>query len=151
MFLGPLKIKIHKKIINTKNAEEEEKEEEKLVKVDFFSLNEIEVSTILRQIPNYSNHFNPIHSHSFVKLGELGDESESESDFEYTMMNANYNYVLLSRPNKTKSTSFYEIFYKKNTKTDTKTDTNEDVIKIRDNLITTQNMTKKTLNPNKNY
>lgn len=78
-----------------------------LKKTDFFSLNEVQISQRIMQIPNYSRHFNPIIKDSFVKLAEIDDDNFERC----TSISDENTHILLTQRNNKNSETFYDIFY----------------------------------------
>jgi hypothetical protein len=113
MLLGPY---LQEPTKTHKNSTKPCKKYKNLIKkTSFFSLNELQISQRILQIPNYSWHFSPVLKNSFVNLAEIDDEN-----FERCEIIDNENsHILLTRLNTPESKSFFNFFYlnrKKNAK-----------------------------------
>jgi hypothetical protein len=97
-----------------RTREKKDKSQEKysflIVETNFFSLNEIEISQRILQIKNYSQHFNPILSNSYVNIGEIDDECFKE-------ITEKQESLMVKRLNMEKNQTFYQLFYEKPRKT----------------------------------
>jgi len=122
MLLGPY---LQEPIKTNKNAAKPcKKYTNSIVKTSFFSLNEIQISQRILQIPNYSRHFSPILKNSFVSLAEIDDENFERSE----KIGDENSHILITRLNIPGSQSFYEVFYANRKKS---TESDENVIKIK--------------------
>jgi hypothetical protein len=122
MLLGPY---LQEPIKTNKNAAKPcKKHTNSIVKTSFFSLNEIQISQRILQIPNYSRHFSPILKNSFVSLAEIDDENFERSE----KIGDENSHILITRLNIPGSQSFYEVFYANRKKS---TESEENVIKIK--------------------
>jgi hypothetical protein len=122
MLLGPYlqePIKTHKNLVKPYK-----KHTNSIVKTSFFSLNEIQISQRILQIPNYSRYFSPVLKNSFVNLAEIDDEN-----FERCKKISEENsHIQITRLNVPGSRSFYEVFYENRKKL---VETGENIIKIK--------------------
>ena len=113
----------------TKKGEETQKREEKYINTlkpsCFFSLNEIQISQRIKEIPNYSRYFNPVIRSSYVNLAEI-DDAKFERCENIDRKNA---HILLTRINMQNTKTFRDVFYSNQNKSN---ETNEIIIKIQD-------------------
>uniref|UniRef100_A0A6C0JYK4 Protein kinase domain-containing protein n=1 Tax=viral metagenome TaxID=1070528 RepID=A0A6C0JYK4_9ZZZZ len=138
MLLGPYlqePIKTHKNLVKPYK-----KNTSSITKTSFFSLNEIQISQRILQIPNYSRYFSPVLKNSFVNFAEIDDENFER----YKKIGEENSYILITRLNVPGSRSFYEVFYANRKKS---VETGENIIKIKitdktNNLIKTNKMDK---------
>lgn len=97
------------------NRENPEKKEEKysfsIVELNFFSLNEIEISQRILQIKNYSQHFSPILNNSYVNIGEIDDDGSYKWADRFEEIPDKQESLMIKRLNMDKNPTFYEIFY----------------------------------------
>jgi len=97
------------------NREKPKKQEEKysfsIVEANFFSLNEIEISQRILQIKNYSQHFNPILSNSYVNVGEIDDDGTYKWKEEFEEIPDKQESLMLKRLNIENNPTFYQVFY----------------------------------------
>lgn len=122
MLLGPYlqePIKTHKNAVKSFK-----KHTNSIVKTSFFSLNEIQISQRILQIPNYSRHFAPILKNSFVNLAEIDDENFDRCK----KIGDENSHILITRLNISGSQSFYKVFYANRKKT---YETEENIIKFK--------------------
>lgn len=105
MLLGPY---LQEPIKTNKNAVKScKKHTNSITKTSFFSLNDIQISQRILQIPNYSRYFAPVLKNSFVNLAEIDDEN-----FERCKKISEENsHIQITRLNIPESLSFYEVFY----------------------------------------
>jgi hypothetical protein len=89
------------------NKKEEEKYLVSVVPVDFFSLNEIEISQRILKLHNYSQYFNPILKSSYVNIGEINDECFDTLE----KITEKQDRLIIKRLNIENNPSFYQIFY----------------------------------------
>jgi hypothetical protein len=98
-----------------RNREKKENPQEKysfsIVEASFFSLNEIEISQRILQIKNYSQHFNPILSNSYVNIGEIDDDGSYKWKESFEEIPDKQESLMVKRLNIDKNPTFYEIFY----------------------------------------
>jgi len=122
MLLGPY---LQEPIKTHKNAAKLcKKHTNSITKASFFSLNEIQISQRILQIPNYSRHFAPVLKNSFVSLAEIDDENFERSE----KIGDENSHILITRLNIPGSRSFYEVFYSDRKKT---VEPGENIIKIK--------------------
>lgn len=121
MLLGPY---LQEPIKTYKNSiKSYKKHTNTITRSTFFSLNEIQISQRILQIPNYSRHFAPVLKNSFVNLAEIDDEN-----FERCKKIGDENsHILITRLNVPGSRSFYEVFYANRKKS---VETEDNIIKI---------------------
>jgi hypothetical protein len=97
------------------NREKLKKQEEKysfaIVDANFFSLNEIEISQRILQIKNYSQHFNPILSNSYVNIGEIDDDGTYKWKEGFEEIQDKQESLMLKRLNIENNSTFYQVFY----------------------------------------
>jgi hypothetical protein len=119
MFLIPKNSHIHNnKSKNLKNDIKMKENNEELVKcikyanhiisINFFSINEIEISQRILREPNYSSYFNPILKSSIVNLSEIDDECFERCEEMKDNSNSRF---LIKKLNITKNPSFFKVFY----------------------------------------
>ena len=108
MFIGPY----FKAPIENNNNERKsiKKYVDSLKKTSFFSLNEIQISQRILQIPHYSRYFNPILKNSFVNLAEIDDENYERCE----QISDKKSHILIRRLNISESKTFQEVFYQNN-------------------------------------
>lgn len=110
--------------------EETQKKEEKYINTikpsDFFSLNEIQISQRIADIPNYSRYFNPVIRSSFVNLAEIDDEKFDRCE----NIDSKNTHVLLTRVNMQKTRTFRDVFYSNQNKSITQNKSTNDPNKI---------------------
>lgn len=105
MLLGPY---LQEPMKTSKNAVKPyKKHTSSIVRTSFFSLNEIQISQRILQIPNYSRHFAPVMKNSFVNLAEIDDENFEKCE----KISEENSHILLTRLNVPGSQSFYDFFY----------------------------------------
>jgi hypothetical protein len=78
-----------------------------IIKTSFFSLNEIQISQRILQIPNYSRYFSPVLKNSFVNLAEIDDENFERCE----KIEDDNSHILITRLNFQEFQSFYDVFY----------------------------------------
>lgn len=93
------------------NKKEEEKYPVSIVPVDFFSLNEIEISQRILKLHNYSQHFNPILKNSYVNVGEIDDEGTYKWKERFEEISNKQESLMIKRLNMDNNPTFYQIFY----------------------------------------
>jgi hypothetical protein len=90
-------IKKHKSIKNINEDYENEKREEektwisKIYPCHFFSINEIQLSEIIEQIPYFSNYYDVLYDYDFIKIGQMNDNYKS---IEKTVVDIKEKYLL---------------------------------------------------------
>ena len=85
----------------------EEKYSVSVVPVDFFSLNEIEISQRILKLQNYSQYFNPILKNSYVNVGEINDECFDTLE----KITEKQDRLMIKRLNIENNPTFYQVFY----------------------------------------
>jgi len=111
MLLGPY---LQEPIKTNKNSEKPcKKNTNSIVRTSFFSLNEIQISQRILQIPNYSMHFAPVLKNSFVNLAEIDDENFEKCE----KIGEENLHILITRLNIPGSRSFSDVFYANRKKT----------------------------------
>jgi hypothetical protein len=90
-----------------KNNKIEEKYSVSVVPVDFFSLNEIEISQRILKLQNYSQYFNPILKNSYVNVGEINDDCFDTLE----KITEKQDRLMIKRLNIENNPSFYKVFY----------------------------------------
>lgn len=90
-----------------KNNKIEEKYSVSVVPVDFFSLNEIEISQRILKLQNYSQYFNPILKNSYVNVGEINDECFDTLE----EITEKQDRLMIKRLNIENNPTFYQVFY----------------------------------------
>jgi hypothetical protein len=115
--------------------QETQKKEEKYINTikpsDFFSLNEIQISQRIREIPDYSRYFNPVIRSSFVNLAEIDDEKFDRCE----NIDSKNTHILSTRINMENTKTFRNVFYSTQNKSinqNSTNKTNEIIIKIQD-------------------
>lgn len=105
MLLGPY---LQEPTKTSKNAVKPyKKHTSSIVRTSFFSLNEIQISQRILQIPNYSRHFAPVMKNSFINLAEIDDENFERCE----KISEENSHILLTRLNVPGNQSFYDFFY----------------------------------------
>lgn len=89
------------------NKKKEKKYSVSIVPVDFFSLNEIEISQRILKLHNYSQHFNPILKNSYVNVGEIDDDGS----YKFEEISEKQESLMIKRLNMDNNPTFYQIFY----------------------------------------
>jgi hypothetical protein len=122
MLLGPY---LQEPMKTSKNvAKPYKKHISSIVRTSFFSLNEMQLSQRILQIPNYSRHFAPVLKNSFVNLAEIDDENFERCE----PITEENSHILLTRSNVPGSQSFSDVFYANRKKS---TESGENIIKIK--------------------
>jgi hypothetical protein len=118
MFIGPY----FKAPIENNNNERKsiKKYVDSLKKTSFFSLNEIQISQRILQIPHYSRYFNPILKNSFVNLAEIDDENYERCE----QISDKKSHILIRRLNISESKTFQEVFCQNNNNNNNNTNNN---------------------------
>jgi len=75
---------------------------------DFFSIHEIEISQRILQIPNYSQHFNPILKNSHVNLAEIDEDLFERCEEISQSPNRN---LIVKQLNIENNPTFFDVFY----------------------------------------
>ena len=81
---------------------------------DFFSIHEIEISQRILQIPNYSQHFNPILKNSYVNLAEIDEDLFERCEEISQNHNPNHNQnrnLIVKQLNIENNPTFFDVFY----------------------------------------
>jgi hypothetical protein len=89
-----------------KNNKIEEKYSVSVVPVDFFSLNEIEISQRILKLENYPQYFNPILKNSYVNVGEINDECFDTLE----KITEKQDRLMIKRLNIENNPTFYQVF-----------------------------------------
>lgn len=89
-----------------KNNKIEEKYSVSVVPVDFFSLNEIEISQRILKLQNYSQYFNPILKNSYVNVGEINDDCFDTLE----KITEKQDRLMIKRLNIENNPTFYQVF-----------------------------------------
>ena len=131
MLLGPY---LQEPMKTRKNAVKPyKKHTSSIVRTSFFSLNEIQISQRILQIPNYSRHFAPVMKNSFINLAEIDDENFERCE----PITEENSHILLTRSNVPGSQSFSDVFYANRKKN---VITGENVIKFKITLYCPQRL-----------